>query len=180
MHSLILKRLTNTLICSISPKSYYSAEFWQSDLYYVAFYTQNILHLPKSNTMRKLLAVSIVLIMYSCGDIEVERHYLFTTSSLSLEWQYIQKFKNQETYPAFGLNFVVTDSPQTVIKDMDYVSSRISKSAYKFVRDNSYTMLASMETSGLFGNLMNCAKSAVVCLQEDNMACNCNSIEFPY
>ena len=130
--------------------------------------------------MKKILALSIVLMMYSCGDVEVERHYLFKTSSLSLEWQYIQKFKNQETYPAFGLNFVVTDSPQTVTKDMDYVSSKISESAYRFIRDNEYKDLANMQESGLFGKLMNCAKSAVVCLQDDNMACNCNSIEFPY
>ena len=135
---------------------------------------------PKSNIMKKLLAVSIVLMMYSCGDVEVERHYLFKNSELSLQWQYIQVFKSQKTYPAFGLNLVVTDSPQTITADMDYVSSKISESAYRFIRDNEYEDLATIEDSGLFGKLMNCTKSAVVCLQENNMACNCNSIQFPY
>ena len=130
--------------------------------------------------MIKIFALSIVLMMYSCGDVEVERHYLFKTSELPLKWQYIQVFKSQETYPAFGLKFVITDSPQTITADMDYVSSKISESAYRFIRDNEYQDLANMQESGLFGKLMNCAKSAVVCLQEDNMACNCNSIQFPY
>ena len=131
--------------------------------------------------MKKLFVVTLVIMTYSCGDVEVERNYLYRTSELSLQWQYITAFKNQETYPAYGLDFVITDSPQTITADMNYVSSKISESAYRFIRDNDFSSLASMQTSGLFGKLMNCARSAVVCLQEnDSLSCNCDSIKFPY
>ena len=134
--------------------------------------------------MKKLLLL-ITLVIVSCGEVEVDRQYLVSSlktpngTEVPLWLQYIDTFKRQATYDAFGLNFVIVESLDKRTGNESYVRSRISESAYNFIKMGDAVTFLKMEDDGIFGNLVRCIKSAVVCMQEDNMACNCDSIEFP-
>ena len=131
----------------------------------------------------KKLPLLFILFFLSCG--EVDRQYLVRSlktangTEIPLWVQYVEAFKRQPTYDAFGLNFVVVESLDKRTGNESYVNSRISESAYDFIKMADTVSLIQMANDGIFGNLVRCIKSAVVCMQEDNLACNCKSIEFP-
>ena len=135
-------------------------------------------------TMRKLLLL-FAIIFFSCGNTEGEKKYLVTslTTPNGLEvpiWlQYIGYYKREPSYNPFGLNFIVVDSLEKKTGDEKYVQSKISESAFNFIKKGELITFLEMENDGIFGALVSCINSAVVCMQEDNLACNCDYIEFP-